>query len=62
MPPGIPMEVPHVLTFASSPDDGTDFTVTEFGHTSPDVVELSRGGMKECLDKLAALLARRAAD
>ncbi len=57
MPPGIPMEVPHVLTFASSPDGGTDFTVTEFGYTSPDVVELSRGGMNECLDKLAALLA-----
>jgi len=57
MPPGIPMQVPHVLTFESRPDGGTDFTVTEFGYTSPDVIELSRAGMNECLDKMAALLA-----
>ena len=57
IPPGIPKEVPHVLTFASRPDGGTDFTVTEYGYTSPDVVELSRAGMDQCLDKLAALLA-----
>jgi len=57
IPPGIPEEVPHVLTFASRPDGGTDFTVTEYGYTSPDVVELSRAGMDQCLDKLAALLA-----
>ena len=58
MPPGIPMEVPHVLTFESGPEGGTAFTVTEFGYTSPDVVELSRAGMDQCLDKMAALLAR----
>ena len=60
IPPGIPKEVPHVLTFASRPDGGTDFTVTEYGYTSPDVVELSRAGMDQCLDKLAALLAGKA--
>ena len=58
IPPGIPKEVPHVLTFASRPDGRTDFTVTEYGYTSPDVVELSRAGMDQCLDKLAALLAQ----
>jgi uncharacterized protein YndB with AHSA1/START domain len=60
IPPGIPEEVPHVLTFASRPDGGTDFTVTEYGYTSPEVVELSRAGMDQCLDKLAALLAEKA--
>jgi uncharacterized protein YndB with AHSA1/START domain len=58
IPPGIPKEVPHVLTFASRRDGGTDFTVTEYGYTSPDVVELSRAGMDQCLDKLDSLLAQ----
>jgi uncharacterized protein YndB with AHSA1/START domain len=61
IPPGIPREVPHVLTFASRPDGGTDFTVTESGYTSPEMVELSRAGMEECLDKLAALFERGSA-
>jgi uncharacterized protein YndB with AHSA1/START domain len=59
MPPGIPTEVPHVLTFASRPDGGTDFTVTEYGYTAQDVVERSRAGMSECLDKMASLLAEK---
>jgi uncharacterized protein YndB with AHSA1/START domain len=59
MPPGIPTEVPHVLTFASRPDGGTDLTVTEYGYTAPDVVKLSRAGMSECLDKMASLLAEK---
>ena len=60
MPPGIPQQVPHVLTFARASGGGTDFTVTEHGYTAPDVVELSRAGMDQCLDKLAALLVRKA--
>ena len=60
LPPGIPAQVPHVLTFARGADGGTDFTVIEHGYTSPDVVELSRAGMDQTLDKLAALLAREA--
>ncbi|MGH8951544.1 MAG: SRPBCC family protein, partial [Acidimicrobiia bacterium] len=34
MPDGIPMQVPHVLTFAPASGGGTDFTVTEHGYTS----------------------------
>jgi uncharacterized protein YndB with AHSA1/START domain len=60
MPPGIPQQVPHVLTFARASGGGTDFTVTEHGYSAPDVVELSRAGMDQCLDKLAALLVRKA--
>ena len=59
MPPGIPPQVPHILTFERASGGGTDFTVTEHGYTTPDVVELSRTGMDQCLDKLAALLARK---
>jgi len=61
MPEGIPLQVRHVLTFAHASGGGTEFRVTEQGYTSPEVVELSRAGMDQSLDKLAALLARRAA-
>lgn len=57
LPPGIPSEVPHVLTFRALDDGRTEFTVTESGYASPDTVEISRGGMAQCLDKLAAALA-----
>jgi uncharacterized protein YndB with AHSA1/START domain len=56
LPPGIPAAVRHVLTFKPASNNQTEFTVTEFGYTSPQVVELSRSGMVECLDKLAASL------
>jgi uncharacterized protein YndB with AHSA1/START domain len=57
LPPGIPTEVRHVLTFRALDGGRTGFTVTESGYASPDVVEISRGGMEQCLEKLAAALA-----
>lgn len=56
LPPDIPFEVPHVLTFRALGDYQTEFTVTEYGYTSDQTVEMSRGGMAQCLDKLAASL------
>jgi uncharacterized protein YndB with AHSA1/START domain len=56
LPPGIPAEVPHVVTFAPAGDGKTELTVTEYGYASPEVVELSKAGMEQCLDKLAAAL------
>jgi hypothetical protein len=32
-------------------------TVTEYGYPSAEIVELSRGGMEQCLDKMAASFA-----
>lgn len=57
MPAGIPVEVPHHLTFAAVGNNQSEFTVTEFGYTAPDVVEMSRAGMNQVLDKLDALIA-----
>jgi uncharacterized protein YndB with AHSA1/START domain len=54
MPPGIPREVPHVVTFEAAEDGKTELTVTEYGYTSDHVVEVSRAGMQQCLDKMAA--------
>jgi len=58
MPPGIPKNVPHVVTFKDLGDNKTEVTVTEYGYTSAQVVELSRSGMNECLDKMAEALAK----
>jgi uncharacterized protein YndB with AHSA1/START domain len=56
LPPDLPAEVPHVLTFEAAGDRRTEFTVTEYGYRSPQLVELSRTGMQQVLDKLAATL------
>jgi uncharacterized protein YndB with AHSA1/START domain len=54
LPPDIPFEVPHVLTFRAMGDNRTEFTVTEYGYPNEQIVEMSRQGMEQCLDKLAA--------
>jgi uncharacterized protein YndB with AHSA1/START domain len=56
LPTGIPYEVPHVLTFKAVGDQQTEFTVTEYGYPSDDAVNMSRGGMEQCLDKMAETL------
>jgi hypothetical protein len=33
-------------------------TVTEHGHASEQVVEMSRAGMEQCLDKMPAIFAK----
>lgn len=58
MPPGIPRGVPHVVSFKSVGDQ-TEMTVHESGCTSDLVVENSRLGLEQSLDKLAAGLAER---
>jgi uncharacterized protein YndB with AHSA1/START domain len=56
LPPDIPAEVPHVLEFRRLDDGRTEFTVTEYGYGSDQTVEMSKGGMNQCLDKMAALV------
>jgi uncharacterized protein YndB with AHSA1/START domain len=60
LPAGIPRDVPHVVTFRALDDGRTELTVTESGYTAPEIVELSRGGMAQCLDKLALVVENRA--
>lgn len=50
-PPGIPREVPHVVTVR----DGL-LTVVERGYADEQTAELSRQGLESSLDKLAAAL------
>jgi uncharacterized protein YndB with AHSA1/START domain len=51
LPPGIPQEVRHVVTFDAK-DGKTEMTVTEYGYTSEQTVEISKAGMEQCLDKM----------
>jgi hypothetical protein len=54
MPPGVPRDVRHLITFKTLGDNKTEMSVTEFGYTSEDAVALSKAGLEECLDKMAA--------
>lgn len=57
MPPGVPNDVRHVVTFDDLTDDTSEMTVAEYGYTSDRAVEMSEQGMEQCLDKMAAIVA-----
>ena len=56
LPPDIPKEVRHVVTFKDA-GNKTEMTVTEFGYTSEQTLEISKSGLEGCLDKMAATFA-----
>jgi uncharacterized protein YndB with AHSA1/START domain len=56
LPPDIPAEVRHVVAFRPAGEARTELTVTEYGYPSAQIVELSKAGMEQCLDKLAAVV------
>jgi uncharacterized protein YndB with AHSA1/START domain len=58
LPPDIPNEVRHVITFKPLGDNRTEMTVTERGYESAQTVEMSKAGLEQCLDKMAALFAK----
>jgi len=58
MPPDFPGEIPSALAFKRV-GDKTELTATEYGWTVGQMRDMSESGLKECLDKLAALLAKR---
>lgn len=57
MPPRVPRDVRHVITFKSVGDARTEMTVTEYGYTTEQARDISRAGMDQCLDKMAAMFA-----
>jgi hypothetical protein len=57
LPPDIPREVRHVITLRQVDSDKTEMTVTEYGYPNREIVELSRAGLIETLDKMAESLA-----
>jgi uncharacterized protein YndB with AHSA1/START domain len=55
MPPGIPKDVLHTIVFRNLGNNKTEVTVTEYGYTTREIVELSKAGMAECLDKMGEI-------
>jgi uncharacterized protein YndB with AHSA1/START domain len=53
MPPGLPADVRHVITFKSVGDNKTEVTVKEYGYGSVEIVEMSKAGLEQCLNKMA---------
>lgn len=54
LPPDIPDVVPHSVTLTAAGDGTTVLVVRESGYEPGPVLELSRQGQEQCLDKLAA--------
>jgi uncharacterized protein YndB with AHSA1/START domain len=57
MPADFPQGIRNTVTFKPLGDSRTEITVTEYDWTVGQMMELSRLGMEQCLDKMAALLA-----
>lgn len=56
IPPGVPKDVRHVVTFNAAGHDKTELNVTEYGYTSDQARDVSKVGMEQCLDKMAAIV------
>jgi uncharacterized protein YndB with AHSA1/START domain len=58
VPAGVPEDGHHVVTFKDLGDNRTEMTVTEHGYTSDQAHDISKAGLEQCLDKMAAIFAR----
>lgn len=54
--PDFPQDVRSTVIFKSLSDNKTEMTVTEYGYTSDQMLEMSKVGLEECLDKMAESL------
>ena len=54
LPPGIPDQVPHAITFKDMGKGKAEITIVESGYSNAKVVEISKAGMASVLDKLSA--------
>jgi len=58
LPPDMPRDVRHVVTFKKVGANKTEMTITEFGYTSDLHFDLSKAGLEQCLDKMAISFAK----
>jgi uncharacterized protein YndB with AHSA1/START domain len=57
LPPDMPQEVRNVVTFKAVGENKTEMTVTEYDWAVGQMMEMSKMGMEQCLDKMAASFA-----
>ncbi|HET7090443.1 MAG TPA: SRPBCC domain-containing protein [Anaerolineae bacterium] len=58
LPPDAPQEVRNLVTFKTLAGGKTEMTVTEFDWVVGPIMELSKAGLEQCLDKMAAIFAK----
>ncbi|MGI0091490.1 MAG: SRPBCC family protein [Nitrososphaerales archaeon] len=58
MPPDFPQDQLHVIVFNELSDAKTEVSVTEFGWTIGQMMDFSKMGMEQCLDKMARALSK----
>jgi uncharacterized protein YndB with AHSA1/START domain len=58
LPPEMPKEVRNQVAFKDLGDERTEVTVTEYDWPVGQMMEMSRQGLEQCLDKMAAIFAR----
>lgn len=56
MPPDFPQNQRHVVTFKPLREGKTELTITEYGWTVGQMMEMSEMGMNQCLDKMERAL------
>lgn len=57
LPSDLPQDVRNIITL-NAMGDKTEMTVTEYGYSSNQMLELSKSGLNQCLDKMAATFAK----
>ncbi len=58
MPTGIPQEVRNVNIFNDLGNGKTELAITEYTYTTEQAHKLSKMGLEQCLDKMAAIFAK----
>jgi uncharacterized protein YndB with AHSA1/START domain len=56
--PDLPREVRNLVTFKAVGDNKAEITVTEYDWIVGQMMEMSRQGLEQCLDKMAAIFAK----
>jgi uncharacterized protein YndB with AHSA1/START domain len=57
MPSDFPQDQRQLIAFKAVGQGKTELTVTEYGWTEGQMMEMSKMGMEQCLDKMAASIA-----
>jgi hypothetical protein len=57
IPPGVPDDGEHQVTFDDLGDGRTEMTVVEHGYTNEEARNISQVGLEQCVDKMAAIYA-----
>jgi len=58
VPAGVPEDGHHVVTFKDVGDNRTEMTVTEQDYTSDQAHDISKAGLEQCLNKMAAIFTK----